>query len=79
MASVSLPVSETDTDIVALGETTESTRQLPSLLDKLKCPTKSDFCRKRKVQSLKPTAVKKHINQVLQTLQIPKVLLLTLE
>ena len=42
MASVSLPVSETDTDIVALGETTESTRQLPSLLDKLKCPTKSD-------------------------------------
>ena len=58
MASVSLPVSETDTDIVALGETTESTRQLPSLLDKLKCPTKSDLCRK-KVQSLKPTAVKK--------------------
>ena len=25
----------------------------------LKCPTKSDLCRKRKVQSLKPTAVKK--------------------
>ena len=60
MDSVSLPVSETDTDIVALGGTTESTRQLPSLLDKLKCPTKSDLCRKRKVQSLKPTAVKKH-------------------
>ena len=59
MASVSLPVSETDTDIVALGKTTESTRRLISLLDKLKCPTKSDLCRKRKVQSLKPTAVKK--------------------
>ena len=56
---LSLPVSETDTDIVALGETTESTRQLPLLLDKLKCPTKSDLCRKRTVQSLKPTAVKK--------------------
>ena len=48
--------------IVAVGETTEgtsTTRQLPSLLDKLKCPTESDLCRKRKVQSLKPTAVKK--------------------
>ena len=59
MASVSPPVSETDTDIVALGEITKSTKPLPSLLDKLKCPTKSDVCRKRKVQSLNPTAVKK--------------------
>ena len=61
MASVSTPVyiSESDTDIVALGDTTESTRLLPSLLDKLKCPTKSDLCRKRKVQSLNPTDVKK--------------------
>lgn len=33
-----------------------------SLLDKLRCPTQSDLCRKRKVQtlnSLKPTAIKK--------------------
>ena len=68
MASVSPPVSETDTDVVALGETTESTRQLPSLLDKLKCPTKSDLCRKRKVQSLKPTAVKKRHQPVTSNL-----------
>ena len=53
MASGSQLKAETDTDIVVLSETTESTsatRQLPSLLDKLKCPTKSDFCRKRKVK-----------------------------
>ena len=60
MVSVLPPVSETVTDIVALGETIKSTRHLSSLLDKLKCPTKSDLCRKRKVQSLKPTTVKKH-------------------
>ena len=65
MASASPPGSEADTadsvptDIV-LGETTESTsRQLPTLLDRLKCPTKSDLCRKRKIQSVNPTAVKK--------------------
>ena len=65
LASASPPGSEADTadcgptDIVVLGETTGTTRQLPSLLDRLKCPTKSDFCRKRKVQSLNPIAVKK--------------------
>ena len=62
IASGSQLEAETDTDIIVLSETTESTsatRQLPSRLDKLTCPTKSDFCRKRKVQSLKPTTVKK--------------------
>ena len=49
------PASKTDTAIV-VGETT---RQLPSLLGKLKCPTMSDLCRKKNVQGLKPTAVKK--------------------
>ena len=71
MASASPPGSEADTadsvptDIVVLGEATElestsaTSRQLPSLLDRLKCPRKSDLCRKRKVQSVNPTAVKK--------------------
>ena len=79
MASVSLPVSETATGIVALGETPESTRQLPSLLDKLKCPTKSDLCRERKVQSLKSTADKKRHQLGTSNPTDSKVLLLTLE
>ena len=84
MASASPPVdTEADKDIVVLDsestESTSTTTQLPSLLDRLRPPTKSDLCGKRKVQSLKSTAVINAINQVLQTLQIPKVLLLTQE
>ena len=38
----------------------EPSTQQPSLLDRLKCPPKSDLCRKRKVQAIKPpTAAKK--------------------
>ena len=49
--------TEADKDVLD-SESTEST-QLPSLLDRLRPPTKSDLYRKRKVQSLKPTALKK--------------------
>ena len=67
MASASPPVdTEADKDIVVLdsestvSESISTTTQLPSLLDRrLRPPTKPDFCRKRKVQSLKSTAVKK--------------------
>ena len=61
MASTSPPEADKD-NIVLDSESTESTStttQVPSLLDGLRPPTKSDLCRKRKVQSLKPTAVNK--------------------
>ena len=38
--------AETDTEVVVLSETTESTSATTRQLDKLRCPTKSDLCRK---------------------------------
>ena len=40
-------------------DSTDTTKEPVSLLEKLRCPTQSDLCRKRKVQTLKPTAIKK--------------------
>ena len=53
--------SEGEMEIVDITRSTDTAtaKEPVSLLDKLRCPTQSDLCRKRKVQTLKPTAIKK--------------------
>ena len=58
--TVATDSSEGEIEITRTDITDTTTAKQPvSLLDKLRCPTQSDLCRKRKVETLKPTAITK--------------------